>query len=310
MPRFRNREDHPLQDLPGFLRWRWGSWRRRPRPKSLPRADNDPEFLAQNSTRTTLTWIGHSTFLVQIGGLNVLTDPHFTERASSLAGIGPRRLVPPGLELDDIPPLDAILISHNHYDHLDRDSLRSIAARHTDTACFVPTGLGGRLRRWGFERVHEMAWWSRDELGETTVTAVPVKHSSVRLGLDRNRTQWSGWVLQHSGFRLLFAGDTAYSSDFGEIRRRLGPMDLSLLPIGAYEPRWFMRHVHATPEEAVQIHLDLESRRSVAMHWGTFILTDEPVEEPPRRLAHARRAAGLEEDEFLVLRHGATLRFD
>lgn len=307
VPRYRNTEPHPLQGLLGFLRWRLtGSKVLR---QNFPMADNDPGFLRANGEVDTLTWIGHSTLLVQLGGLNLLTDPQFSERASPVRWLGPRRLVPPGLSLSDLPPIDLLLVSHNHYDHLDRPSIRALARlAEPPRVTFAPAGLGRPLERWGLPHVIELGWWQSRTTDNAAVHSVPVKHSSARLGPDRNRTLWTGWIVEHNSTRFFFAGDTAYGGDFREIHRRLGPVDLAALPIGAYEPRWFMRHVHATPEEAVQIHRDLGCRRSVAMHWGTFALTDEPLDEPPRRLAAARQNAGLEDHEFVLLRHGETIR--
>lgn len=295
-----------MQGLLGFLRWRLTA--KRVEPVRFPLAATDAAFLAANRRETTLTWIGHATLLFQVGGMNLLTDPQFSKRASPVQWLGPRRLVPPGLTLSELPPIDIVLISHNHYDHLDRRTLRALAKlQPPPRLCLVPLGLRRKLERWGLAEAVELDWWQSHRAGDISVHAVPVKHSSVRHGLDRNRTRWCGWYIDHPRSRFLFAGDTAYSGDFAEIRRRLGAPDLAALPIGAYEPRWFMRHVHATPEEAVQIHRDLACQRSIATHWGTFILTDEPLDEPPRRLASARRAAGLGDDEFLVLRHGETL---
>ena len=309
MPRYSNTEDHPLQGLRGFLRWRRTA--ARVEPKTFPLADNDPSYLLQNRRETTLTWIGHATFLFQVAGLNILTDPQFSERASPVQWLGPRRMVPPGLALGELPPIDLVLISHNHYDHLDRGTMRALGRLAAPPRlCLAPLGLRRKLERWGLPQVLELDWWQSHRCGRLTTHAVPVQHSSVRSGFDRNRTRWCGWYLDAPGQRFLFAGDSAYSGDFQTIRRRLGPPDLAALPIGAYEPRWFMRHVHATPEEAVRIHRDLACRQSVAMHWGTFVLTDEPLDEPPRRLEAARAEAGLGEREFLLLRHGETVRLE
>ena len=270
---------------------------------------NDPEYLRSNRQATTLTWIGHATVLLQFGGLNIITDPHFSLRASPVQWFGPRRLVPPGLALEQLPPIDLLLLSHNHYDHLDRPTIRRLARLpFPPRLCLAPLGLARTLRQWGLSRVEELDWWDTHAFEGLEVRCVPVRHSSVRRGLDRDRTLWSGWRLKHPELTFLFIGDTAYSRDFAEIRARLGPTDLAALPIGAYEPRWFMRYVHASPEEAVRIHQDLGCRRSIATHWGTFILTDEPPDEPPLRLVEARQKAGLDDRDFLVLGHGETIR--
>ncbi len=313
MARYRNNYPHEIQGLGGFLKWRWEARGIRHPRDPFPLAANDPAFLARNRSESTLTWVGHATLLLQHAGLNLLTDPHFSGCASPLAWIGPRRVTPPGLALDDLPPIDLVLISHNHYDHLDRRSVERLARRPGagETEWLVPTGLRRTLARFGARRVRELGWWESAELnGGWTAHAVPVQHASARSGPDYLRTLWAGWMVERPGFRFLFVGDTGYSPDFLEIRRRLGPPDLAALPIGAYEPRWFMRAVHANPEEAVRIHLDLESRYSVALHWGTFSLTDEPLAEPPERLAAARAAAGLEPERFMVLQHGETRRLD
>ena len=255
-----------------------------------------------------LTWVGHSTFLLQTGGVNLLTDPHFTQQAFPVSWAGPRRTTPPGIHLDQLPTIDFVVISHNHYDHLDSRTVRRLCERQPENppTFFVPLRLGATVERFGATRVIELDWWQSARYAEWTVRAVPAQHFSARTPFDRFKTLWAGWVLEHAGERFFFAGDSGYSPDFREIGDRLGPMDLSLLPIGAYEPRWFMRSMHLNPEEAVRAHLDLRSRYSVGMHWGTFILTDEPMREPPRELARARRAAGVEPERFFVLRHGET----
>lgn len=309
---FRNNHPHEVHGLAGFLRWVWQRRQIRVEPRRFPLVANDPEFLRCNRSAATLTWIGHATFLLQYRGLNVLTDPHLTERASPFSWIGPVRTTPPGLTVDDLPPIDVLVISHNHYDHLDRETLLEIRRRQVlePPWVFAPLGLGARLERWGLERVVELDWWESHECSGCTVRAVPVQHFSARTGVDRYRSLWAGWVLEQPGLRFFFAGDGGYSPDFREIRRRVGPMDLSALPIGAYEPRWFMRAVHMSPEEAVRAHLDLDSRLSVGMHWGTFVLTDEPQDEPPRRLATARAERGVPPESFVVMRHGETRRLE
>lgn len=307
VPRYRNTEPHPLQGLAGFLRWQLS----RIAHRSPPAVETPPSVPCTDDRgkvpRPRLTWIGHSTLLLELAGCALLTDPHFSRRASPCQAIGPRRRLPPAMALGDLPPLDLVLISHNHYDHLDRLTLRRLARLGPPRLTVAPPGLGGKLRHWGLTECTELGWWEEREVGSLRVRAVPVKHSSSRWGLDRNRTGWNGYLVEAEDLRFLFAGDTAYSGDFRTIRERSGRIDLAALPIGAYQPRWFMRHVHASPEEAVQIHLDLGAKRSVAMHWGTFPLTDEPMDEPPRRLRRALGERGLSADEFLVLGHGEVL---
>lgn len=307
---FRNNHPYPRHDRRAFWRMlrdpRW----RQDNDVSFPLADNDPAWLKANRQEPTLSWIGHSSFLIQVDGLNVLTDPHFSRQAAPVQFGGlVRRRVAPGLALADLPDIDLVLISHNHYDHLDARSVGLIARHHPQARFFVPAGLGCWFRRRGIERVTERAWWQTAAHRHCQLHFVPAQHFSSRTPFDHNRTLWGGWVVETpAGKRLYFAGDSGYSPDFKDIGQRFGPMDLSLIPIGAYEPRWFMQSMHVNPEEAVQIHQDVHSRCSVAMHWGTFRLTPEPMDEPPRRLAAAREGAGVGVDEFLVMQHGETRR--
>ncbi len=302
---FRNNYPHDKKGLKDFLKFLWG-WDRVGGKFDAPMASPDPGFLAANRTRPTLTWIGHATFLVQVGGLNVLTDPHFTARASPLNFAGPKRLVPPGLALRDLPAPDVILISHNHYDHLDDGSVRWLAKHYPKAVFVVPLGLRRWLQRRKVGNAVELDWWQRHEGHTFSVTAVPAQHFSGRTHGDRNRTLWCGFVFEAGGRKVFFAGDTGYSKDFADIGHKMGPMDLALLPIGAYAPRWFMKSMHVNPEEAVRIHQDVSARQSVAMHWGTFRLTEEPMDEPPRALAQALKDARVAPEKFWVMQHGET----
>jgi N-acyl-phosphatidylethanolamine-hydrolysing phospholipase D len=261
------------------------------------------------------TWIGHSTVLLQIGGLNVLTDPVFSERASPVQWAGPRRVMEPGLAIDALPPLDAVLLSHNHYDHLDRPAVKQLARAHPRAAWIVPLGLGRYIRGWGARDIVELDWWQPATLGALCVTATPARHFSARRAGDRNRSLWCGFAVDVRGRRAYFVGDTAYHPEFGEVGARCGPFDLAIVPIGAYDPRWFMRIVHVDPEEAVRIYADLVAAHPAAappmmlgIHWGTFRLTDEPMEEPPRRAEAGWRARGLDGDRLWVARFGETRR--
>lgn len=296
-----------------FLHWQWDRlWKKIPRVENydFPLAENDPEALHANDWRTTLTWIGHASVLLQVEGKNVLTDPHFSQRASPVQWAGPQRVVPPGMALEELPPIDLVVISHSHYDALDAGSVERLAERPggSRTLFVVPLGLKGWFAKRGIENVVELDWWQETEVGGLTVTAVPVQHWSKRSLFGRNRTLWAGFAIRSAGFNFLFAGDSGYAPHhFQAIGARLGPFDLAAIPIGAYAPRWFMGKNHVNPEESLQIHRDVRARRSVAIHWGTFGLTDEPLDEPPLRLRASREALGMDEEEFGVLRHGETI---
>jgi N-acyl-phosphatidylethanolamine-hydrolysing phospholipase D len=280
----------------------------------------EPSFRAPRAPDhvLTVTWVGHSTLLLQLGGLNLLTDPIWSAHAGPLPYAGPRRWVPPGVRLDALPPIDAVLLSHNHYDHFDRPTIRTLAERYPAAAWCVPLGLAGTVRGLGVRDVHEFDWWERSSLalpaGTLEVGCAPAQHFSARATWDRNRSLWCGFSVAANGRRVYFAGDTGHHPEFARIGERFGPFDLALLPVGAYEPRWFMRVVHMTPEEAVQALDELRQGSGapsvptmVPIHWGTFKLTDEPMDEPPRRTEAAWRAAGLPLDRLRMLRHGETL---
>jgi N-acyl-phosphatidylethanolamine-hydrolysing phospholipase D len=303
-----------LHGLGGLVRWGLE------RLRHPPAADPDPGVFPMarsafarpraGEDRVTVTWIGHATALIQIGGRNVLTDPVFGERASPVRFAGPARWVAPGVALDALPPIDLVLVSHNHYDHLDVPSVRQLAARWPDARWVAPLGLRRWLERHGARRAVELDWWQEEDVDDLEVTATPAQHFSSRTPFDRNRTLWCGWAVAGRRRRVFVAGDSGYHPAFGAIATRLGPFDATLLPVGAYEPRWFMRPVHMNPEEAVRAFQDLDLPGAntvlVPVHWGTFKLTDEPMDEPPRRTVAAWRAAGLSEERLWLLRHGET----
>jgi L-ascorbate metabolism protein UlaG (beta-lactamase superfamily) len=235
-----------------------------------------------------VTFVGHATFLIQVGASNLLIDPVYAERASPVRFAGPRRVRAPGVRFDDLPPITLVLLSHNHYDHCDLGTLRALDRRF-GPRLVAPIGNGELLRSAGLRHVDEIDWWQTATSAPLPVTMTPAQHFSSRTMFDRNRALWSGFLIEANGRRILFTGDSGYGPHFLEIAERLGPIDLALLPIGAYEPRWFMKDIHMNPAEAVQAHLDLAARRSLAMHFGTFQLTPEGIEEPPRALAAALR---------------------
>lgn len=237
----------------------------------------DPSALAHNPS---VTWIGHATMLVRMDGVTFLTDPMFSERASPVSFAGPRRLVPPGVPLDQLPPIDFATISHDHYDHADLPSIAALAAR--GVPFFVPLGLGDLVRQAGGTAT-ELDWWQEARVGSVHIHCVPSQHFSGRSLADGNRRLWAGWVVVGPTRRFYHAGDTGYFDGFRAIGRRFGPIDLAALPIGAYDPPPIMHFVHMDPEEAIQAALDLHATIALAMHYGTFDLTEEALAEPPRR---------------------------
>ena len=289
---------------------------------ATPRVAPELAFLHANGVAgaamlPTLTWVGHASTLVQAGGLNLLIDPIFSPRASPLSFAGPKRHVPPGLLAADLPRIDAVLVSHNHYDHLDTASVRALAAQRGGAPLFVvPLGIQAWLAGHGIGNAVELDWWQPAQVGGLEIVFTPSQHWSSRSLGDRMKTLWGGFAVFAEGFHLLYTGDTAYSKDFCDIGERFAErhggargFDAALIPIGAYEPRWFMQSQHCNPAEAVQIHLDVRAERSIGVHWGTFQLTDEPLDEPPRALSRALAARGMANDVFTVMAVGETRRF-
>jgi L-ascorbate metabolism protein UlaG (beta-lactamase superfamily) len=309
---FKNQNIQEKPRFLAFLKWRWQRiWKNVPSPEAyqFPLAKNDPEFLRNNREKTTITWIGHATILLQLDGKNILTDPQFSNRASPIQWAGPKRIVPPGIPLEQLPPIDMVVISHDHYDSLDDGTIRKLRERGggNQTVFFVPLGFSEWLADRGILNVVETDWWETHKRGNLSITATPMQHWSKRSLFSRNKTLWAGWVVRSDHFSFFFAGDSGYGPHFKEIGERLGPFDLSAIPIGAYEPRWFMKNHHMNPDEAVKVHNDARSRKSVAMHWGTFILTDEPLDEPPKLLRQAMKANSIADTDFLILKHGETI---
>jgi L-ascorbate metabolism protein UlaG (beta-lactamase superfamily) len=286
-------------------------WRRTRQKQPWPEHVEDPVLPPPSRAahdRISATFIGHSTFLLQVGGVRVLTDPIWSERCSPVSFAGPRRVRRPSQSLDALPGVDLVLVTHNHYDHMDLPTLRQIRKHWTPR---VATGLRNarHLAKANIRSALEFDWWQCVELAGARVTYVPAQHFSSRGLHDSDRCLWGGFVVEAGGAVVYFAGDSGYCPYFAEIGRRFPRIDLALLPIGAYEPRWFMRRNHVDPAEAVRAHLDLGARRTLGMHFGTFQLTDEAIDAPVQGLREARDRAGVAEAEFDVLAFGETREY-
>ena len=297
--------DKPFSDL---LRWRREAGDLPPDPRvgvGFETRTPQPEEFENHAV-----WLGHSTLLVSYNGQRVLTDPIFGTRASPVSFAGPKRETPLPIDPTQLPSILATVISHNHYDHLDKASVQTLARLQPDMLWVVPLGLKPLLSRWGAPKVVELDWWQSIAVNGVRLTATPVQHWSARTLRDRNQTLWAGWMVDWSDFKFYFAGDTGYSNDFNETRQRLGAPDLAAIPIGAYEPRWFMKDAHVNPEESVQVFQDLQAQQAIGIHWGTFVLTDEPMEQPLTRLMEALTEQGIDSKRFQALKHGGALALD
>jgi N-acyl-phosphatidylethanolamine-hydrolysing phospholipase D len=315
--RFQNVPAEAAPSLTGLIHWKvtqaWSQPARRDTDSFEFRQSVAPRFSqieASGAANTHLTWLGHASALVYVDGVALLTDPVFGERASPSRWVGPRREVAPVLDAQQLPDLDAVLISHDHFDHLEESTIRVLAQRGPRQPVFIaPLGVGRLLREWGAQRVVELDWWGKTEIKGLNVHLVPARHWSGRGALDQNSTLWGGFVVTDrlAASRFYFAGDTAYGELFKEIGKRFGPIELSAIPIGAYEPRWYLANQHVNPQEAVRIHQDVRSRCSIGVHWGTYRATDETMDAPARDLRAALAQAPSMEGAFTVLPHGGTV---
>jgi L-ascorbate metabolism protein UlaG (beta-lactamase superfamily) len=288
-----------------FDRWRedrFRKLRRKEYGECVPSVAPDLRFLQHNRSEPSITWIGHSTFLIQMAGLNIVTDPVWARRMAFQ-----KRLVPPGIELSDMPSVDVVLISHAHYDHLHVASLRKLRG---PKKMIVPAGLRKKLMLRGFLQSQELHWWEDTTFHSVKFSFVPAQHWTRRNPWDMNTSHWGGWVLQiDHGPTIYFAGDSGYFRGFSEIGRRFD-IDVALLPIGAYDPEWFMASQHVSPEEALQAFLDVKAKYFVPMHYGAFKLSDDTPAEALQRLEAARARLGIPEEKLLLLQHGETMRFE
>lgn len=310
-------QDDALRRQFGRVLREWLAGGRPPNPESgaLPTATPEPASPRVEAGEVRVTWIGHASALIQLPGLNVLTDPVWSDRCSPIPFMGPKRFVPPPLSVDELPPVDVVLLSHDHYDHLDRPTVKALHRRFDDALTWVtPLGYADWFGGLGISRVVERDWWEVAPLpGGYEAVATPARHWTRRRPFGTNSRLWSGWVVRPveagSAPSVWFAGDSGYCPAFTEIGARLGPFDVSLVPIGAYEPRWFMAAAHMNPEEAVETYRDAGGQGAfIPIHWGTFRLTFEDPLEPPVRIRSAWSDAALPEEDLHVLRHGETAR--
>ena len=275
------------------------------------RVENDGVYLRENATHSdaTVTWVGHATLLVQMDHVTFLTDPIWSSTPSPIPFLGPKRFVDPGIAIQDLPPIDFVVISHNHYDHLDLPTLRDLAERSDETRFFVGLGNGDLLRDEEIENVTELDWGGSVRVGDVVIHALPSQHWSKRgIGDDREML-WASWAVSGTQRKFFFSGDTGYFDGFERIGEALGPFDLAAVPIGAYEPSKMMRESHMNPEEAILAAVDVRAKQAIAIHFGTFDLSDEPLDEPPRRFLEAAAHSPLESGSAWVLDVGETRKF-
>lgn len=302
--RFSSPPDTKGKSLVDVLKWKWTSnvkpWNSSSWPSALQKD------LVQNTTTHSATWITHSTVLLKLDGCTVLTDPMFSNFAGPFPWLAVKRKTAPSQPIHSLPRIDVVLISHNHYDHLDSFSLKTLISLH-DPLLIAPLGNGPLLNSFGSKRVIELDWWDCHIIhSNLNIQLTPAHHWSRRSLGDTCRTLWGGFVIETPSRKIFFAGDTAYHGHFQKIYQKCGPMDLSLLPIGAYEPRWFMKDAHMNPADAVQAHLDLHSKMSVGIHFGTFQLTDEGIDDPINDLKTALDQAKLDPLCFIAPTVGQT----
>ncbi|MCO4837087.1 MAG: MBL fold metallo-hydrolase [Oceanospirillaceae bacterium] len=293
------------KDLSDVFKWRMSA--EAPPAREAITLSENWRSLTPNSSHYAV-WIGHATYLINTGDVTVLTDPIFSNRASPVSWAGPQRLIPPSMTLAQLPPIDAVVVSHNHYDHLDLPSLIALQKANPAMVFLMPQGDKALLESKGLNNVSEFRWWQTHQVNATTFTYTPVQHWSGRGVTGRNTSLWGGWFLAGPDLSIYHAGDTGYSKDFLTTKARMGEPDVAFIPIGAYKPRWFMKNQHVDPAEAVQIALDLETKQAFGMHWGTFVLTDENIKEPKAMLAEELVKRNLDASFFRAPKPGEVLR--
>ncbi len=314
------KNNYPHETNQNFWKWQWERMSQgvAPAPEGgwqtvLPSVKPDVAFLKANRSERTITWLGHATVLLQTGGVNIITDPVFSERTAPVQFAGPKRQVPFMMAVDELPEIDVVFISHNHYDHLDLGTIQQFKTRFPNAKYIVPLGLKAWFDEQGVDNVRELDWWDVVRFGQLDYTFVPAQHWSKRSLSDTNRSLWGGVVIEDKAapWRFIYTGDTGYSRDFQDIAAKFpSGFDWAAIPIGAYEPRWFMKAQHVNPDESVQILRDLNAKQALAVHWGTWRLTDEPLDQPPKDLAVALAKQGVSAERFHVFKNGELRRIN
>ena len=275
-------------------------WQRNQKKPVLASIEISNDWTNSDLNKNHTIWIGQSTFIIKVDDLTILTDPVFSNRASPFKRLGPKRLIPPSINLEQLPKIDVVTISHNHYDHLDIRSLKKLSRLNPELIFLIPKGDIDIFRKRKIKNVKEFSWWDDIKVDEFTFTFTPVQHWSARGLFDRNESLWGGWFIKTDKFSIFHAGDTGYSNDFIKTKETLGSPKYAFIPIGAYDPEWFMSESHVNPEDAIKIMKDLEAERSFGMHWGTFTLTAEDTLEPPERLKKALQKSNLTNFDILI----------
>lgn len=296
--RFYNETGIPSKSLWSVIKWMWGRDHTPWSKEVIPSANYT--LPSPTEADCVVTFVNHASTLIQTGKINILTDPQYSDRASPFSWAGPYRVHEPGIAFEKLPRIDVVIISHDHYDHMDKNTLKKLYEDHKP---LFLVGLGNdvHLKRFGInENVKTLDWWQPIQMANTVITFVPAQHFSGRGILDHNTTLWGGYVLQVEKANLFFSGDTGYSPHFKTIHERFGPMDLSMLPIGSYCPRWLMQPVHVNPEESVLAHLDLKSKKSIGIHFKTFPMSDESYEQPVIDLEAAKQKYNILPDDFIA----------
>ena len=268
----------------------------------------DTPLETPDSNGVQITFVNHSTFIIQYEGITILTDPVWSKRCSPVHFAGPARFRPPGVRYEDVISVDLVVISHNHYDHLDKITIQNLIKDH-NPKFIVPLGLDHLIRKWGATDVQSLDWWESSNIENLSVQSVPANHFTSRGTFDRDQTLWCGYVMEMQGHKIYFAGDTGYGDVFKEIGKRQGPIDVALIPIGAYLPRWFMSPIHVSPKESVLIHQDVQSKHSIGMHFGTFALADDGPDRPIIDLAKEKEYHKIAVDEFIVPDEGHSYKY-